>query len=514
MTIQSPVEIELKLALPPQQAAAFLKLMARRRSKPEAQDMVTRYFDTPDFALSAQGIALRVRRVGRRWLQTLKTEGQSTAGLHQREEWEWPLPAEALDFGLLATTPLAKFFRSAKLRTALDPVFETEFRRTSLRLDFADGSLVELCLDSGEIRGGRRKSEISEGELELHTGNPARLFEFALELADRVPLRLGSASKAERGYALALGVAARPVKATVPALDPFGSVAAAFSTIAHSCMVHLQANEAGFLAGRDPEYLHQVRVAMRRLRACFSLFKTALPESTFARILERLREESKVLGEARDWDVFVHEMLQALRTRRGNEAAVASFQRRCIRLGRAHVRKARAAVASTAWQRLWLEFGKLLAEGAWMREQMALTLPLEQFAAGMLQQRAAAVKKRGKQLHELDVPARHQLRIAAKKLRYAVEFFSMLYPRRRVQPYVQSLAAMQDVLGGLNDAATQLRLLEAALAGARAPDARIAGMIQGWSAASTHLQLDALTRAWEHWKKQKPFWKTSHATAQ
>jgi CHAD domain-containing protein len=80
-----------------------------------------------------------------------------------------------------------------------------------------------------------------------------------------------------------------------------------------------------------------------------------------------------------------------------------------------------------------------------------------------------------------------------------------------VRPYVQSLAGMQEVLGGLNDAATLLRLLPEALAGARAPDARVAGMIQGWSAASTHLQLGALGRAWDQWQRQKPFWKSAHA---
>src|SRR5512143_1197468 len=94
MTTPPPMEIELKLALPPQQAAAFLKRMARRRtlkgtsSEPVQQDLVTRYFDTPDFALSAQGVALRVRRAGRRWLQTLKTEGERQGGLSRRIELE------------------------------------------------------------------------------------------------------------------------------------------------------------------------------------------------------------------------------------------------------------------------------------------------------------------------------------------------------------------------------------------------------------------------------------------
>jgi CHAD domain-containing protein len=361
------------------------------------------------------------------------------------------------------------------------------------------------------VRSGRRAGRISEAELELLAGSRLRLFELALELAERVPLRLGQASKAERGYALARGLPQRPVKAASLELDESGSVAAAFSTIVHSCIAHLQANETGFLAGRDPEYLHQVRVALRRMRACFSLFKAVIPQPAFAPVIVQLREQNAALGRARDWDVFVHQMLRALRAQRADEAAVAAFARRCFRLGRAHLRAAQGTVAAAAWQRLWLELGRLLTEGAWMQEHAALALPLGVFAANLLQQRAATLKKRGRQLRELDAAGRHRLRIAAKKLRYAAEFFAALYPRRRVRPYVQSLAAMQEVLGGLNDAATLLRLLPEALAGARAPDARVAGMIEGWSAAATHLQLDALGSAWDHWQRQKPFWKLSQA---
>ncbi|MGP1675682.1 MAG: CYTH and CHAD domain-containing protein [Burkholderiales bacterium] len=508
------METELKLLLAPQDLRRLRRdpgIRARQQGRAATRRVRSVYYDTPEHALLRAGVALRLRADGRRWLQTLKTEGQAVAGLHLREEWEWPLPGAALDFGLLATTPQAKLFRSPRLRAKLGPVFATDFTRTSLRLGFADGSLAELCLDSGEVRSGRRASAISEAEIELLAGSPARLYELALELTQRVPLRLGQASKAERGYALARGLPPQPVKAVALELDPQASVAAAFTVIVQSCMAHLQANEAGFLAGKDPEYLHQVRVALRRMRACFSLFKSVIPQAAFASVIEQLRAQNTALGKARDWDVFVHEMLRALRAQRAGEAAVAAFERRCIRLGRAQLRAAQSAVASAAWQRLWLELGTLLAEGAWMQEQAALALPVTGFAASLLQQRAATLKKRGKRLQELDAAGRHRLRIAAKKLRYAAEFFTALFPKRRVRPYVRSLAAMQDVRGGLNDAATLLRLLPEALAGARAPDQRVAGMIQGWSAAATHLQLDALGRAWEQWKQQKPFWKSPHA---
>ena len=507
------METELKLLLAPQDLRRLRRdprVKALQQGRATTRRVRSAYYDTPEHALARAGVALRLRADGKRWLQTLKTEGQAMAGLHLREEWEWPLPRAALDFGLLATTPLAKMFRSPRLRAKLRAVFETEFTRTSLRLGFDDGGLAELCLDSGEVRSGRRKAPISEAEIELLAGSAARLYELALELNERLPLRLGQTSKAERGYALARGTPPHPIKAAPLQLEEQASVAAAFTAIVRACVAQLQANEGGFLAGRDPEYLHQLRVAMRRLRACFSLFKSVIPQPVFAPLIEQLREQNTILGRARDWDVFVHEMLGALRAQRADEAVVAAFSRRCLGLGRTHLRAAQAAVASPDWQRLWLELGRLLAEGEWMQGNAALALPTAEFAAGLLERRAATLKKRGKRLAQLDAAGRHRLRIAAKKLRYAAEFFAALYPKRRVRPYVRSLAAMQDVLGGLNDAANLLRLLPEALHGARVPDARVAGMVEGWSAASTHLQMEALVAAWQTWRKQKPFWKPPH----
>jgi len=180
------VETELKLLLAPEDLRRLRRnprIKALQQGRASTRLVRSVYYDTPQFALLRAGLALRLRADGKRWLQTLKAKGQAAAGLQLREEWEWPLPGEALDFGLLATTPEAKRFRAPRLRAALGPVFVTEFARTSLRLACADGSLVELSLDSGEVRSGRRACAISEAELELLAGSPLCLFDLALELA-------------------------------------------------------------------------------------------------------------------------------------------------------------------------------------------------------------------------------------------------------------------------------------------------------------------------------------------
>src|SRR4030065_2274012 len=128
MTASDSVEIELKLALPPQQAEAFLKRMARCRSTPVRQVLVTRYFDTPDFSLSAQGVALRVRRIGRRWLQTLKTEGERRGGEARRAEYEMAVTRGSPDWTRFPAE--AQAWVPEALRAQLAPGCETRFHRT------------------------------------------------------------------------------------------------------------------------------------------------------------------------------------------------------------------------------------------------------------------------------------------------------------------------------------------------------------------------------------------------
>src|SRR5512135_971221 len=149
MTVPQPLEIELKLALPPQQAAAFLKRMARRRGTPVQQALLTRYFDTPDFALSAQGVALRVRRVGRRWLQTLKTEGERRGGLSRRVEFEVPVGRGIPDWQRFPAE--AQGYVAEALRAQLGPVFETRFHRTAWLLKGKGGAQIEVALDVGAV---------------------------------------------------------------------------------------------------------------------------------------------------------------------------------------------------------------------------------------------------------------------------------------------------------------------------------------------------------------------------
>ena len=163
-----------------------------------ARTLRNRYFDTPDGALNARRIALRLRQQDDEFIQTLKTKGEFSAGAHRRNEWEWSLPGAELDTDLLADTPLAD---DAAL-SQLQPVFETNFERQIFMIH-RNGTSIEVAVDNGAILAGDQVRPLHEVEFELKAGEPEELLRCALELAEAVPVLLNLVSKAEQGYLLA-----------------------------------------------------------------------------------------------------------------------------------------------------------------------------------------------------------------------------------------------------------------------------------------------------------------------
>lgn len=163
-----------------------------------ARTLRNRYFDTPNGALNARRIALRLRQQDDEFIQTLKTKGEFSAGAHRRNEWEWSLPGAELDTDLLADTPLAD---DAAL-SQLQPVFETNFERQIFMIR-RNGTSIEVAVDNGAVLAGDQVRPLHEVEFELKAGEPEELLRCALELAEAVPVLLNLVSKAEQGYLLA-----------------------------------------------------------------------------------------------------------------------------------------------------------------------------------------------------------------------------------------------------------------------------------------------------------------------
>jgi len=311
-------EIELKLRLPSAQARRLQLHPLLSGQRPQKYRLLNTYYDTPGNDLRKHGIALRLRRKGWAvWLMTVKGGDGGAGGLAQRSEWEAPTQPGVFDFSIVTDSDLRDFLESQRLR--LQAVFSTDFTRTAWTLTRAE-SVIELALDRGKISaaalaaGADATSEaLCEVELELITGaSPDALFELAIELASELHLHPEILSKAERGYALADGALAPPVKALNSAVGSTMSPVDAFRAIALACLGQLQRNEAGAVAGDNPEYVHQARVAIRRLRSAFRLFSPVLAANFVAIYSPRWKKLAGHLGSARDWDVFLTETLAPL----------------------------------------------------------------------------------------------------------------------------------------------------------------------------------------------------------
>ena len=200
-------ETEIKLRVSRETLAALREhplLKKRNKSGWERLELSNQYFDTPERDLANAKVALRLRRDGEQIIQTLKTRGQSIAGLSERNEYNWDLPKAKLDLKKLDGEFWPEQLAELDKKT-IKPLFTTDFIREKAEIAWGRGKakvVIEAALDLGQVVAGKQKEEICELELELREGDPAALLELAAELALTLPLMPCDISKAERGYRL------------------------------------------------------------------------------------------------------------------------------------------------------------------------------------------------------------------------------------------------------------------------------------------------------------------------
>jgi inorganic triphosphatase YgiF len=445
------VEVELKLEYEPADRERLIAAIQPEPVGSKPRRLVATYFDTPDLALSKAGYSLRVRREGSKRVQTVKTVSSNTAGLFSRGEWDRPV---AKDEPVLddKAGPLGQIV-DAHVRARITSIFVTDVERLAGPVESATAQL-EYAIDSGEVRTGQRSVPLSELELELKQGSPELLFDFARNLNEKVPLRLGVKTKSSRGYALIGAVPGAAVKAEPIRLDPELTAAQSFVEIAGACIRQYRLNEALLLESGGVEAIHQARVALRRLRSAFALFRPMIQGDDRAPLLSaELRWLAGELGLIRDIDVLLPRLGQDQRT------ALA-----VIRDGKyEHLHN---LLLSSQVRLLPIDLSEWLTIGQWQTRPADPALHdrnIREFAADRLDRLRRRIKHEGRHLATVDDEHRHEVRKDAKKLRYAAEFFVSLYPgrkaRHRIDAFLDRLEDLQDKLGQLNDIAAAPELL-------------------------------------------------------
>jgi triphosphatase len=451
------IEVELKLAAAPVDLANIKRALGvlAPDSAPISRTLVSTYFDTPDCAIRRAGSILRVREQDGGFVQTVKTEDPNGANLLVRGEWEDPVTDNQPD----PQAPHSGSHLPEGVPDALRPLFVTEVDRITIEVEPRPGTRIEAAIDQGFIRAidGDRSEMISEVELELKSGDATAIYDLALELLETAPLRIDLRSKSERGYRLAGGVDELPSanSAAPVVLDPDMTIEDALQRVGRACLAHLLRNEPAALAG-EIEGVHQMRVAMRRLRSMLSAVKKMLPEAERRWVSDEIKVLSGALGPARNLDVFATELLPPARDEAPNqpgweELAKATESARAD--AHRHVGdEIRSSRHTATMLRLlcWFE-----ARG-WRRARTdqrdeALTVAVGAVAPAVLDRRRRTVRKRSRHFRRLPAHRRHRLRIAVKKLRYAIELLDSLYDRRDARPFVKRLKRVQDELGHAND---------------------------------------------------------------
>ncbi|MFM7462038.1 MAG: CHAD domain-containing protein [Burkholderiales bacterium] len=508
MKINANCEIELKLAIAPGDVGALRQSPLLREkciSGPARRKVFNIYFDTAEHTLRQNGMALRLRRTNGRWSQTFKTAGVASGALSARGEWQAVLPGPQLDLSLLRETPLAELAERDRLHLTLMPVFTTVFSRTVWLIELSPGQRVEIALDQGSVMCGEKSLVISEVEIELLEGKPVAVFDTAESLLEHTALRPDNVSKASRGYQLLNAPPLAPTFASPVKLQRKWRLDQAMQVIVSACLAHFAANVDGALTTDDAEYIHQMRVALRRLRSAIRLFGPA--DAKYIR--GELRWLTSVLGQARDWDVLVANTLPLLIDGYADAATAEAVMRSARQSQEVARAAARAALQSARYARLHLALGRLASvPGAFTR--LASEMPtaddtkrdhgskppgdtralcIARFAAAEIRRRRHHLLRHAAAMTKLSPVELHRVRIDAKRLRYTIDHVASLFERKRIRRQVKTLARLQDRLGTANDA-----MVASALIKNIAPTERFMHFADGWLSAIRHIELAEIER--------------------
>jgi inorganic triphosphatase YgiF len=521
MALEEPREVELKLAVAPKvltmlETAPWLH--ERAAGAPRTRRLIGTYFDTSDLRLAGQRMSLRVRQVGRRRIQTLKTAADRHSLVGGRGEWEVEIAAAQPD---LAAFDDDRVFALTGLTATDDlrPVFETRVRRRTLpvRWPIGDGSEahIEMAFDRGRVVADGRSLPVCEIELELLEGPAEALLELAAALRQSAPLRLSRLDKAARGYGLAIGLPLAHEKAARLRLHHDETVEQALGHVLQRCLVHALANEAAASEGRDGEGVHQLRIALRRLRSALSIFADVLPPAARMRWRNEARWLLGALGPCRDLDVFLTDLLPPVVTAAAADPALVLLQRVAAERREAAQSVVRETLATQRAGDFFLDLACWIQRAGWRQDaepemRAAQQQPIGVVAALILDRRRRSLRKAGKGFAKLDPAARHAVRIGAKKLRYGMEFFAGLLPKAERNRHLAALTTLQDLLGRMNDIAVSRRLVAELVAGLHSGEQdRLAlagggGELIGWHAHAAAAMEPETVLAWRAVKALGP----------
>lgn len=457
-------EFEVKLCFPAEKLQSIEKFIISKGGS-RRQRLQAAYIDTPDFLLTKSGIAFRIRKEGRQWVQTLKVS--TTNALDRIEhniaieglgtvtpQWSIDLHQDHQAGMLLKQLVPNLFIDDLQIR------YQTDIWRRKVEINTRAG-VLEYALDQGIIFAhhpdGVRTVQVQDLEIELKEGHEADVLSHAQAMVKRFKAYIDTRSKSERGYLLACGVDISPAKRAEPIdLKKSLNQPDLARLLIDACLGQVLANQSALSAdyAMYDEHIHQLRVGLRRLKTLLKYlaqFEITLSQDS----IEALREVFGKLGKYRD-DNYITEILNPILTSHNGSP---------IEIGAVTaLPHPNLLIRSPVFQLLLLEM-------------MSLGLKQSPHNEETLQKnkQASAVKKpifnilnktfqftvdQTAKLSNLEDEDIHTLRKKLKFLRYSLEFFKDICNRKRFKPFFKLLTTSLDHLGQFNDICVAISRIE------------------------------------------------------
>lgn len=454
------------------------------------------WYDSPDYCLAGQGVALAILRQGGRGRGATTELTASAFADYARQERPIP-PGEKPSLADVSDTLRRSLFANGGLA-----VFAEE--RLSLRRVTVgkNGEACTVDFVKGWIDCKNASHPVHKVVLEGAVTALSSVMRLARLVANAAPCDLHLMEN-EAALGLAAGYLGKSRKARKLGLGGVATVNGAFGQIVRLGIEQIAGNHVAVFSADTVEGVHQMRVGVRRLRSTVNLFRSHLDADAALRATGELKELAKLLGPIRDGDVFKETILDPPARLMGGDPGMARLLQTLEGERETLLSAAHAALDKQRFTGMMLDLLEWSLAGA-----CADGSSLQDFAFKALGKRHRKLTKAGKVFAGLDPLQRHALRILGKKMRYAGEFLFSLYEEEVAKDYLGNLSALVDVLGHLNDIAVARRALDVRRGESEdAPLQHAVGFVEGWHAGrSVQLEQDALA-AWEAFKACRKFWK-------
>ena len=486
-----------------------------------AQRLRSTYYDTGDFRLRRRGFTLRIREDGERLVQTLKSDGPSPASaVLRRNEWSQPVESPVPSLPVAPDPEVCNAVGPLE-SVELAPAFSTDVMRRTAMVEVAapdhGTALIELALDSGEIRARNRCDTVSELELELVRGRQARFTSLPRRCT---PPRRSASRRRARPSAAISSPAERAIRATR-------------RRHLRWCRASPWTRPSARSFGPVPTSAQQIRMRYWTAaipKACTSFAwrcaecaRPSWSSSPFSRARTppgwrgRRAVSSTCSAPARDWDVFIAETLLAVRAARPDDDTLEQLAA-AAQAERARAYEQAEALRAPEYTEFILRFGGWIETAGWRdgANRAVLGRPLASLGGHLLDKRHKRVLKHGRGFEQLSDTDLHRLRISLKKLRYAGEFFAAQFPDGEPRPYIRTLRRLQDEFGWLNDAAVAEHCLKELLAANRQSENFTAlgvgaGQVIGWNARAWADARARIAEDWHAFAATEPYWRAAAA---